>query len=147
MEEKRKRIAHAKKTYCEGAEEQGVEVCSWEDMPGWDSFMKGEINEAQLSEQAREDLAELDQTFGKYLKNKHREGLPEAPDSNDLARGRARIASRIYRKACRDSGKNLCFFKNFLTWQEFVHGSIGEDEFYGKAMDEIRKLSEKPSAS
>ncbi|MCE5334774.1 MAG: hypothetical protein LLG06_09290 [Desulfobacteraceae bacterium] len=144
MEEKRKRIAHAKKTYCEGADQAGVEVCSWENMPGWDSFMKGEIDEAQLSEQAREDLAELNQTFGKYLKSDKEENVSETIDGSDLARERAKTASKIYRQACVDSGKNLCFFKNFLTWQEFVHGGMEEREFYQRAMEEIHKLGEKP---
>lgn len=145
MEEKKKRIAHAKKTYCEGADQAGVEVCSWENMPGWDSFMKGEIDEAQLSERAREDLAELTQIFGKYLKNDKAENASEIAGGSELARERAETASRIYRQACVDSGKDLCFFKNFLTWQEFVHGGMEEKEFYQKAMDEIRKLGEKPS--
>jgi hypothetical protein len=52
---------------------------------------------------------------------------------------KVRIANKIYRKACVDSGMSFCFFKNFDNWQRFVHGEIAEDEFYERAREEIRK--------
>jgi hypothetical protein len=133
------RIKTANKTYCDGHKKEGIEVCNWEDMPGWQMYMKGEITEAELSERAREELAEMDQTFGKYLRKD--EGKPPLERSEEGALDdRVRSANAIYRKVCVDSGMSPCFFKNFSTWQQFVHGEIGEAEFYEKAREEIRKI-------
>ncbi len=133
------RIKKANKTYCDGHEEEGIEVCNWEDMPGWQMYMKGEITEAELSDMARKELAEMDQTFGKYLRKDE-----EKPQREESGKGpldeRVKTANRIYKKACVDSGMSPCFFKNFSTWQQFVHGEIGEAEFYEKAREEIRKI-------
>ena len=135
------RVKKANKTYCDAHEQEGVKVCSWENMPGWQKFLKGEITETQLSEEAKKELAELDQAFGKYLRNEGEgdEDLPELAKEGPLAE-KMRIANRIYRKVCVDSGMSLCFFKNFAAWQQFVHGEIGESEFYEKAREEIRKI-------
>jgi hypothetical protein len=133
------RVKKANKTYCDGHEQEGVKVCSWEKMPGWQKFLKGEITETQLSDEAKEELAELDQAFGKYLRTEGDKDLPE-PAKDDPLGEKVRIASKIYRKACVDSGKNLCFFKNFATWQQFVHGEIEESEFYERAREEIRRI-------
>lgn len=130
------RVKKANKTYCDAHEQEGVKVCSWENMPGWQKFLKGEITESQLSDEAKEELAELDQAFGKYLRNEGDQDLPEPPKDSPLGE-KVRIANKIYRKACVDSGMSLCFFKNFATWQQFVHGEIGESEFYEKAREEI----------
>jgi len=133
------RVKKANKTYCDGHEQEGVKVCSWENMPGWQKFLKGEITATQLSEQAKEELAELDQAFGKYLRNEDDKDLPEPARDGPLSE-KVRIANKIYRKACVDSGMSLCFFKNFVTWQQFVHGEIEENEFYERAREEIRKI-------
>ncbi len=135
----KERIKKANKTYCDGHEQEGIKVCCWEEMPGWQKFLKGEITEAQLCDQAKEELAELDQTFGKYLRHDEDEDRPEPPKDGPLGE-KVRIANKIYRKACVDSGMSLCFFKNFATWQQFVHGEIGESEFYERAREEIRKI-------
>ena len=138
MKSKQERIKKANRTYCDGHAQEGVKICRWENMPGWQKFLKGEITETQLSVEAKQELAELDQAFGKYLRSDTDKDTPE-PLHEDLPEEKARIASKVYRKACVDSGKSLCFFKNFTAWQEFVHGEIGEDQFYEKAREEILK--------
>jgi hypothetical protein len=140
MKSKQERIKKANKTYCDGHDQEGIKICRWENMPGWQKFLKGEITETQLSVEAKQELAELDQAFGKYLRSDS-DGEKDTPDpaQEGLPGEKARIASKIYRKACVDSGKSLCFFKNFTAWQEFVHGEIGEDQFYEKAREEILK--------
>lgn len=133
------RIKKANKTYCDGHEQEGIEVCSFEEMPGWQLYMKGEIGEDELPERARKELAEMDQTFGKYLREDEGSSSRKDKEKEPLDE-RAEIAKRIYRKVCVDSGMSPCFFKNFSTWQQFVHGEIGEAEFYEKAREEIRKI-------
>ncbi|MGC8494584.1 MAG: hypothetical protein ACP5SH_22910 [Syntrophobacteraceae bacterium] len=133
------RIKKANKTYCDGHEQEGIEVCSFEEMPGWQLYMKGEIGEDELPERARKELAEMDRTFGKYLREDEGGPGPKDKEKEPLDE-RAAIAKKIYRKACVDSGMSPCFFKNFSTWQQFVHGEIGEAEFYEKAREEIRKI-------
>ena len=133
------RVKQANKAYCDGHDEEGLEVCSWEEMPGWQMYMKGEITEEELSDRARTELAEMDQTFGKYLR-KDEEKPPREQPEKDPRDERMRSANRIYRKVCVDSGMSPCFFKNFSTWQQFVHGEMGETEFYEKAREEVRKI-------
>ncbi len=140
MESKLEQVKKANKTYCDGHDQEGIQVCSWENMPGWQKFLKGEITETELSAQAKDELAELNEAFGKYLRSdedKDREG----PSKEDPLGEKVRIANKIYRKACVDSGKSLCFFKNFATWQKFVHGEIGDEDFYEIAREEIRKIA------
>jgi hypothetical protein len=148
MGSKLERVKKANKTYCDGHAQEGMKVCSWENMPGWQKFLNGEITETQLSAQAKEELTELNESFGKYLrsdKDKDK-GLSE-PSKDDPLGEKVRIANKIYRKACVDSGMSLCFFKNFVTWQKFVHGEIGEDDFYERAREEIRKIGAERKSS
>jgi hypothetical protein len=137
---KQERVKKANKTYCDAYEQKGVKVCSWENMPGWQKFLKGELTETQLSDEAKKELTELDQAFGKYLRNEEDKDLPELAKEGPLAE-KMRIANKIYKQVCVDSGMNLCFFKNFATWQQFVHGEIGESEFYERTHDEILKIA------
>lgn len=134
------RVKKANKTYCDGHEEEGIEICKWEDMPGWQMYLKGEITEDELSDMARKELAELDRAFGKYLQKDEEKPDREEPQKDPLDE-KMRTANRIYKKVCVDSGLSPCFFKNFSTWQQFVHGELGEAEFYEKAREEIRKIS------
>lgn len=140
--EKKKRIAKASKAYCEESENCGVEVCSWEEMPGFRSFVEGDMTESQLSEQAAEEVAQLNETFRKYteIEKEPEEGSPEFEEETARKR-RADIANKIYRRACADSGRGHCFFKNFSTWQRFVHGEIGEEELYRNAVQEVRQMA------
>jgi hypothetical protein len=142
MTSKQERIIQANKAYCEEHEQQeGVEICSWENMPGWNRFLNGEITESQLSDQAREEVSQFAQTFSKYTKVDKEKKDPSS-DDDPIRKERARIANRIYKKACTDSGKSFCFFKNFSSWQKFVHGEIDEAEFYKSAAEDIRKAVE-----
>ncbi|MGA2403887.1 MAG: hypothetical protein ABSG91_19635 [Syntrophobacteraceae bacterium] len=140
MKSMQERIKKANKTYCDGHDQEGIKVCSWENMPGWQKFLKGEITETQLSAEAQQELAELDQSFGKYLRTDKDKDLTE-PAKDDPLGEKVKIANKIYRKACVDSGMSPCFFKNFATWQQFVHGEIEEADFYEKAREEIRKIA------
>jgi hypothetical protein len=111
-------------------------------MKGWQKFLKGEINEAQLSSEAKQELAELNDAFGKYLRSdsdsdKDRHGTSK----EDPLGEKVKTANKIYRKVCVDSGMSPCLFKNFDTWQKFVHGEMAEDDFYEKAREEIRKIA------
>ena len=69
MKSKQERIKKANRTYCDGHAQEGIKICRWENMPGWQKFLKGEITETQLSVEAKQELAELDQAFGKYLRS------------------------------------------------------------------------------
>lgn len=137
MEERKKK---ANKTYCDGHAEKGIKICSWEKMPGWQKFLKGEITESELSEHAKEELTQLDQAFGKFLRDDKDKDSPEPPKEAPLSE-KMRIANKIYKQACVDSGSSPCFFKNFATWQQFVHGEIEENDFYERAREEIQKLA------
>ena len=142
MKSKQERIIHANKTYCDEHEKQeGVEICSWENMPGWNSFLKGEITESELSDQATEEMAQFAQTFSKYTVI-DKEKKDPSPDEDPVMKDRAKIANRIYKKACTDSGKSFCFFKNFTSWQKFVHGEISDTDFYKSATEEIKNAVE-----
>ncbi|MFP5213665.1 MAG: hypothetical protein ACLGPL_09820 [Acidobacteriota bacterium] len=62
---------------------------------------------------------------------------PSKVDSDE--RSRAKVANRIYRKACDEAGvKQQCFFKNFGLWSDFVKGRISESEF----SDRTRSVAE-----
>ncbi len=139
MEEREKRITKANKAFCKASEENGIEVCSWEDMPGYKGFLNNEITEEQLTEQAKKEISEIAKTFSKYT-IVEKEQTPEEKES--AFRKKARAATLIYKKACADSGKSNCFFKNFSSWQDFVEGRIGEDTLYQKAVEEVRQLLE-----
>ena len=135
------RIKKANKVYCDEYDRKGVKICCWDKMPGWQSFLRGEITEAELCEQAKEEMSLLEETFGKYLRDDPSEESAQEP-AEGPPEDKAKIANRIYRQACVDSGKNLCFFKDFATWQQFVHGEIDEKEFYEKASEEAKRLDD-----
>ncbi len=137
MEERKKRIIKANKAFCKATEENGIDICSWEDMPGYKSFLSNEITEDQLSEQAKHEISEIAKTFSKYTIVEKEQTLEE---KEAALRKRARDATQIYKKACADSGKSNCFFRDFSSWQDFVEGRIGEDTLYEKAIEEVRQL-------
>jgi len=142
MKSEQERIIHANKTYCEEhGQREGIEICSWENMPGYNSFLNGEITESQLEVQATEEMAQFAQTFSKYTVI-DKEKKDPLSDEVPARKERAKIANGIYRKACTDSGKSFCFFKNFTSWQKFVHGEINDAEFYKNAVEEIRNAVE-----
>jgi len=138
MEEKKKRIARANEIYCDVAEQKGIRVCSWEGMSGFDSFVDGQTTEADLAEQAREEMAQLARTFSKYTIVTEKDTSVEK--EKDARQVKVKAANKIYKKACTDSGRSLCFFKDFNSWQDFVDGRIGDAELYNKAVEEIEKM-------
>lgn len=144
MKDKEERAKKANKVYCDAHGKQDVEPCNWEEMSGYDKFLKGEISESELSRQAREELAQLTKSFSKYLQVDTEKESRAASETRSKEE-KAKIANRIYRKACSESGKDLCFFKNFTAWQEFVNGDLNDDELYENAMEEIKKIAEQQS--
>ncbi|MEM5789219.1 MAG: hypothetical protein AAGU11_18040 [Syntrophobacteraceae bacterium] len=135
--EKRERIIHANQVFCDECSRQGIKVCSWEAMPGWDGFVNGSMGETDLSAQAREEMAQFNRTFDRYsVVNEE----PAVDEEKAAKMKKAKAANKIYKKACTDSGKSLCFFKNFTSWQEFVEGRIGDEELYDQAVQEVEKL-------
>lgn len=139
MADKKERIVHATKVFCEKCEEKGVEVCSWESMPGFNSFVDGAITEAELADQARDEMAQFVKKFEKYTIVQREPS--KVNEEKDEKLKRAKYANKIYKKACSETGKSLCFFNNFSSWQEYVEGRIGDDELYEKAREEIEKLA------
>lgn len=137
MEQNKERIIRANQIFCSVAEEKGMKICSWEAMPGWYGFVNGHITEAELTAQAEDEMAQFAQTFSKYTVVEKDASVEKEKEARQK---KAKAANKIYKKACADSGKSFCFFKNFSSWQEFVEGRIGDDELYGKAVEEVEKL-------
>lgn len=136
----RERVIRANSTYCKACEENGIQVCSWEESPAWKDFVEGKINEAELTERARQELERPGQNFEAY-------GItpPGTQAGPDEYRDRAKQAGRIYRQVCVESGISRCFFQNFSTWSEYVHGRIGEAEFTDQAREQIAGMLENTS--
>lgn len=61
-------------------------------------------------------------------------------------RERARLANKLYRKACLDFGLDKCFFTNFATWSDYVGGRMSESEFMEKALDEAERMKSAEAA-
>lgn len=141
MESKTERIVHATKTLCDETEKKGIEICSWEEMSSFDDFVDGKISEAELAEKAKEEMAQFVRKFEKYTIIRDSSSEAKLAEEKQSAKMRkVKAANRIYKKACAESGKNHCLFKNFTSWQEFVDGRIGSEEFYEKAVEEVEKL-------
>lgn len=137
-ESQEERSTRAAELCNQACDDCGVRVCSWEEFTAWNKYVDGEIDQAQLNEEARQEIEQLSNSFGKYL-------VIEKEDVNDHQhdqekRERAELAGRIYRKACHDAGLKVHFFHNFTIWSDFVNGKIGEAEFYDKAMLELKEM-------
>jgi hypothetical protein len=139
MQDKTERVIKANGVFCEACEKQGLKVCSFEEMPGYVSFVEGNMSEGQLSEQAKQEMAQFARTFSKYAVISKDTSVA---DEKSAKRQKAKVANKIYKKACVDSGKSICFFKNFSSWQEYVEGRIGDGELYERAVEEVRKAAE-----
>jgi hypothetical protein len=100
---------------------------------------KDKITKTHACERSKVELAQLYQVFNKYLCYDEDNAYSEMPEDGPFG-GKVKIANKLYRQACVDSGVSFCFFKNFKTWQQFVHGEIEETEFYVKALEEIREI-------
>lgn len=86
----------------------------------------------------REGMERLRDSFEKYATFPSKESTHSGEESS--RRKRARLANKIYRKVCVDSGLNQCFFMNFATWSDYVGGRISESEFIEKAVVEVEKM-------
>jgi hypothetical protein len=138
-EVQKERAIHANKVFCKACEENGLKVCSWENFSAWKEFVDGKIGENQLVEQAEDELKQFRDTFQKYTIVSSEE-VDQTSKEKDVRNERAKLANKLYKKACTDSGMNNCFFKDFGTWSDYVHGKIGETEFLEKAEMEVKKM-------
>jgi hypothetical protein len=123
----------------QACEDCGVKVSAWEELTAWNKYVDGEIDQAQLNDEARQEIEQLSKNFGKYVVIEKEEVDDHQHDQD--RKERAELASRIYRRACKDAGVQLHFFHNFTIWSDFVNGKIGESEFYEKAMMELKELT------
>ncbi len=143
MDAEADRVITAKKIYCRACEENGVEVCSFENSTAWRDYVDGRIEDSELSERARKELNELRDAFSKYTVVAREE---ERTSSEDNTRSqRAKLANKIYKRVCSESELNLCFFNGFAAWSDFVHGRIDESELMEKAKSEAAKLLDSKS--
>ncbi len=132
------RSVRARELCNQACQDSGVQVSAWDDFTAWNKYVDGEIDQTQLDAEARREIEQLAQSFGKYL-------VIEKEDVNenlhdDEKKERAALANRIYRKACKDAGVGVHFFHNFSTWSDFVNGRIGETELYERAMAELKEM-------
>lgn len=134
----KERAIHAKKTYCKACEEHGVKACSWDSFSGYQDYVSGRIGENELSDRASEELKNFTQTFGKYTVVEKEEPVDRSPETK--TRERARVANKVYKKVCSESGLNSCFFSGFGAWSDYVQGRIDEAEFSEKARVEVEQM-------
>lgn len=132
------RNALANHHVCGICSQGGIRISSWNEFSAWYNYVEGEIDEPQLTEQARKELEKHSESYGKYILVD--DEVPSTGISNAEKKRRARRASRIYQNICRNNGINLCFFRNFSAWNDFVSGEIDELEFLQKVSVETNKL-------
>lgn len=135
MEEEK--TTKAEEKLCQACEDEGVEVSSWQDFEGWQDFVDGKIDEAQAAEQAKADMESHARSFGKYLVIDKEEPVS---DEEITRKARAKLANRIYRKVCDETGMTVCFFNGFAVWSDYVDGRIDDRELYEKARVEVSEL-------
>jgi glucose-6-phosphate 1-dehydrogenase len=138
----RERAVLANEIFSDECREQGVKVSSWQDFTGREKFLEGEIDEFQLLEEAKTEVEELSSIYGKYMVMKNEDDAALNLSRETLAKDRARLANRIYRRVCEEAGMELCFFNDFIPWSDYVKGAISESELYEKAREEIMKIVE-----
>lgn len=136
----RERAVYANKVYCKACDENGIKICSWENFSAWKEYVDGNIGEEQLVEKAEEELKTFSDTFKKYTVPKE-EDL-SASKQKEMEQSRVKQANKTYKRLCVESGLNLCFFKDFSSWKDYVHGSLSEAEFVEKAREEAKKMAD-----
>jgi len=67
MESEGERTEAATRICYKACDETGVKVSSWQEFDAWKQYVEGEIEDAELTEQARREMEELSASFGKYL--------------------------------------------------------------------------------
>jgi len=143
-EKERQRALYANMIYCEACAENGVKICSWETSSAWQEYVDGKIGESELIERARDDLRKFSETFKKYTVVNEDQSTDAKTAEEAIRRERAKHASRIYRKTCRDAGRNNCFFDSYASWSDYVAGKMSDEEFHAKAVAEVKKMAENP---
>lgn len=140
-DEKKTRIAYAKKMYCHLARDHGIDVCSWKGFSAWVDYVEGNIGETELAARAETELKEFLADYERRSKviaempPPMSAGTPGSPDPVRVKR-----ANRIYSILCRNSGISACFFRDFGSWSSYVEGAIDEEIFIETAQHEIKKL-------
>jgi hypothetical protein len=142
-EAEKQRVVRANQAYCEACEENGIKVCSWESFQSWKDYVDGKIDDTQLTESAANDLKEFKNVFQKYTII--HEDEPKVSTEDTIKKERAKLANRIYKKMCNESGLSYCFFKNFGTWSDYVNGNIGDLEFVEKVRLEVGNMGQEAS--
>ncbi len=140
----KERVIRANHIYCQACEEKGVRVCSWNSFSSWQEYVDGKISDSQLAEKARDEINQFTETFSKYTVISPEDTTPVRDEARK--RERAKLATKIYKQVCQDSGRSPCFFKNFATWSDYVNGRIEEPEFVEKARQEVAKMAEEATA-
>ena len=141
--EMKARISLANRLFHNTCGQEGMKVCTWEDFSAWKEYVDGQISDPELQDRAKAELDDFHKRFGKYVIVEEEE--PKSAKTDPIKRARAKLANKIYRKACEDAGMELCFFSNFKTWSDFVGGVIGESDFYQQAKIEVAKMMARKS--
>jgi hypothetical protein len=139
------RSVRANELFQSVCEERGIRVSSWMDFAAWKAYVRGDMEEPELTKQVKAEIEDLAKTFGKYVIIKEEE--PSSVREYPTQRERARLANKIYKKVCGEIGLTLCFFSNFSTWSDYVKGRISEAEFYERAKAEAEKMRERAEAA
>lgn len=138
MESEGERTEAATRICYKACDETGVKVSSWQEFDAWKQYVEGEIEDAELTEQARREMGEFSASFGKYLVIE-KEDLKYSEEEEEK-RKRARRANSIYRQVCREAGLSLFFFHDFLSWSDYVEGKISDAVFYERARREVMQI-------
>jgi hypothetical protein len=135
MEEK-ERAKRASQIFRDICKEMDVQVCAWSSSPGWNDFVSGSIDEAQLQNTAKEELSAM--SGGRLVGVDVDEGNTSIlePDKKELAKR----ANEIYRGVCNEYELQPCFFNGFRAWSDFVKGRISESQFMENAKEEAQIL-------
>ncbi len=139
-DQKRAKVSYANKLCCHLSKDMGMEICSWESLPGWRDYVDGKIDEVELNTKAESEIAVYQGEFKGF------KPVKKSGDNIDPQKRRMKIANKIYQKICTTSGNSFCFFKNFASWSDYVNGHITEDEFIESARLEMLKIQEAQQA-
>ncbi len=134
----KERAVFAKKVYCNACEEIGIKACSFESSAAWREFVDGRIEESELSERAREEMKDFKKAFSKYTIVTEEE--EKVPSEDAMRKHRARLANKIYKEVCSESGLSECFFNGFAAWSDYVQGRIGDAQLMERAKSEAAKM-------
>ena len=135
--EERERASRAMDLLAGLCKDSNVKVSTWQNFSAWKQYVDGKISDPELNDQAKLELDEFAEKFGKYLVID--EESPKPYKDDPIKRARAKLANKIYKKLCEDAGIDLCFFTDFSSWSDYVRGAIGEAEFSERAKAELQR--------